>query len=122
LGTGDILLVEDDETIRTMTTMMLEEMGYSVYPAGTPQEAISFCEDTGIALDVILSDVIMPGMSGKEMMERIELIRPGIKVLYMSGYSSDIISQRGVLEADMHFIQKPFDMKALNAKINDVLA
>lgn len=122
IGTGTILLVEDDETVRRMTTGMLEEMGYNVHAIAIPQDAVSFCRDSTNSVDIILSDVIMPGMSGKEMVEKIHAVRPGARVLYMSGYTSDIISQKGVLEEDMHFIQKPFDMHQLHAKIKAALA
>ncbi len=122
MGTGTVLLVEDDETVRRMTTDMLEEMGYKVHAIAIPQDAVSFCQDQANPVDIILSDVIMPGMSGKEMLEKIHAARPGARVLYMSGYTSDIISQKGVLEEDMHFIQKPFDMHQLHAKIKAALA
>ncbi|HEY3307506.1 MAG TPA: PocR ligand-binding domain-containing protein [Desulfuromonadaceae bacterium] len=121
-GTGTILLVEDDETVRGMAAKMLEHMGYAVHPVCAPAEAIDFCEDHDHVIDMILSDVVMPGMSGREMIEKIEAGRPGIKVLYMSGYTSDIISQKGVLEEGMHFIQKPFDANGLSNKIKQVLS
>ncbi len=120
-GSGTVLLVEDDETVRRMTIQMLETMGYRVLQADTPQKAIDLCEQMGASIDIILTDVIMPGMNGKQMYEKIASIRPGIRVLFMSGYSSDVIVQRGVIEEGMHFIQKPFDMNSLNHKIGETL-
>ncbi|QEM70040.1 response regulator [Geobacter sp. FeAm09] len=120
-GAGAVLVVEDDKTVLTMSTMMLEEIGYTVHATGDPQEAIALCRDPGTVLDMILSDVIMPAMSGKEMVEQILQVRPAIKVLYMSGYTSDIIAQKGVLEEGMHFIHKPFDMHTLHEKIKETL-
>jgi CheY-like chemotaxis protein len=121
-GSGTVLLVEDDELLCRMTAKMLVETGYVVYPFGTPQGAVSFCEEKGEEIDLILSDVIMPGMNGKEMMEKIEVLRPGSKVLFMSGYAPDIISQKGILEEHMQFIRKPFNIQQLNSKIREVLA
>lgn len=121
MGIGTILLVEDDESIRKMATVMLEHIGYTVLTTETPMEAILLCQDIGTRIDLILTDVIMPGMNGKEMVDKIESLRPGIKALFMSGYSSEVISQRGVTEGIVHFIQKPFDMHALNEKIIEIL-
>ena len=120
-GTGSILLVEDEDAVRLMTVRMLEKIGYTVHPAATPREALDICADDSVRIDMVVSDVIMPGMSGKDMMDRIEKVRPGTKVLYMSGYTSDTITQKGVLEEGMHFIQKPFDMNSLNQKIKETL-
>lgn len=118
---GTILLVEDEESVRHMTADMLEFMGYSVLQAETPLTALSICENMEQEIDLLLTDVIMPDMSGKEVYERIEMIRPGIKALFMSGYTADIIMRKSVLEEHMHFIQKPFDMDVLNAKIKSAL-
>ena len=121
-GSGTVLLVEDDDAVRRMTSQMLECAGYAVIPAQSPRQAISICRLSDGRIDVILTDVIMPVMSGKEMADSIAELRPEIKVIFMSGYTSDIIAQRGVLQEGMHFIQKPFDMGALNLKIASVLA
>ena len=120
-GAGAVLLVEDDDSVRRMTSQMLECAGYTVIPAQSPLQAIRTCRSAETHIDVILTDVIMPVMSGKEMADTIAELRPGIKVIFMSGYTSDIIAQRGVLEEGMHFIQKPFDLRALNLKITSVL-
>ncbi|MFZ3209592.1 MAG: PAS domain-containing protein [Geobacteraceae bacterium] len=116
-----VLLVEDDDAVRQLTAHMLEMTGYTVLLAETPQAALTICEKSDTCIDIILTDVIMPGMSGKAMQEKINAIRPGLKVLFMSGYTSDIIAQRGVLAEGVHFIQKPFNMNTLNAKIQETL-
>ena len=117
-----VLLVEDDEAVRQMTSQMLECAGYAVVPAQSPLQAISICRSTATRIDLILTDVIMPVMSGKEMADRIAELRPGIRFIFMSGYTSDVITQRGVLAEGMHFIHKPFDLRTLSQKILSVLA
>ena len=120
-GAGMILLVEDDEMVREITKDILEEIGYTVLTVDTPQEAVALCENRGTLVDLLLTDVVMPEMSGKELGNRIAAIRPGIKVLFMSGYTSDVIAHRGVLEKGVHFIQKPFRVKDLARKIHELI-
>ena len=117
MDTGTVLLVEDDEAVRNMTFAMLCQIGYTVLVATNPQDAVEICRDTETVIDIILSDVIMPGMSSREMIEKIELLRPGIKVLYMSGYTKDLFLRRGTLLEETEFIQKPFDMISLHRKM-----
>jgi len=120
-GTGTVLVVEDDGMLLSMTTQMLQKMGYRVIQAKSPEHAVALCRDPEHHLDLVLSDVVMPGMNGREMAHQVTMIRPGLKVLFMSGYSSEIVANRGVLEQGMHFIQKPFDMAVLHRKIQEVL-
>ena len=120
-GAGRILLVEDDQMVREITKDILEEIGYTVLTVDTPQEAITLCENKETPVDLLLTDVVMPEMSGKELGNRIAAIRPGIKVLFMSGYTSNVIAHRGVLEKGVHFIQKPFRMKDLAQKIHELI-
>ncbi len=91
---------------------ILEEIGYTVLVADTPQYAGYLCENKDTRIDLLLTDV-GPGMSGVELKKKIDTIRPGIKVLFMSGYTSNVIANRGVLEKGVHFIQKPFRMNDL---------
>ena len=121
-GVGRILLVEDDEMVRDITKDILEEIGYTVLSADTPQGAIALCENRDTPFDLLLTDVVMPEMSGRELANRIAVIRPGIKVLYMSGYTSNVIAHRGVLDKGVHFIQKPFRINDLADKISEVMA
>jgi len=121
-GSGTILVVEDEEGVRKMINVMLQQHGYKVITVATPLEAIELFRNDSFNLDLVLSDVIMPGMSGREMMQVIDSVRNGVKVLFMSGYTSDIISQKGILENKVNFIQKPFNTSILNETIKKVLA
>lgn len=122
-GSGTVLIVEDDDMMRTMATQMLEKIGYRVIEAATPQAAITICNDADTEIDLILSDVIMPEMNGLEMARGIKERRPETKVLFMTGYSSDIIATRGVVtDREVHYIQKPFDMEGLHSKIMEMRA
>ncbi|QWV97878.1 PAS domain S-box protein [Geomonas nitrogeniifigens] len=120
-GSGTVLLVEDEEMLLWTTTRMLEEMGYTVIQAQSPEVAIGIC-GKGERIDLVLTDVVMPGMNGREMAERIRAIRPEVKVLFMSGYTADIVAQRGIVEEGMHYISKPLDARKLNEKIAQMLA
>jgi|GEM_PF-4636559 len=120
-GNGTILLVEDDENVRSMATQMLKILGYTVFPAASPQEALAICTEAARPIDCVVTDVIMPGMSGRELVEKVSALRPGIRTLYMSGYTSDVIAHHGVLDEGVFFIQKPFDMNSIHKKIQEVM-
>lgn len=121
-GSGTVLLIEDDDIVGRMTTRMLEHMGYTVLMADTPDSAIDICQREERAIDLVISDVVMPGMSGKEAVDRILALRPGVKVLYMSGYSAETVMEKGVNGAARNFIQKPFNMGVLHDKIKWALS
>lgn len=121
-GTGTILLVEDDAMVRGVTAALLEEIGYTVLIAKTPLEALSICEKKDTAIDLLLTDVVMPEMKGPELRHRINDIRPGIKVLFMSGYTANVIVHHGVLEEGVRFIHKPFSMQDLAGKVRDAIS
>ena len=121
-GSGTILLVEDDDLLLWITTEILQEMGYSVIQAPTPQQAIAICEKGEIPIDLILTDVVMPDMNGKEMVDRIRASGSRVKVMFMSGYTADIVAQRGILEEGMNFIQKPINPEELSEKLRRLLA
>ena len=120
-GSGTILVVEDEEMLLYMTTKMLEEIGYRVIQAASPKDAMKICEGSE-EIDLVLTDVVMPEMNGRELVENIRSVRPGIRVLFMSGYTSDIIVQRGIVEEGMFFIEKPLELNHLNKKIKQVLS
>jgi len=120
-GTGTVLMVEDDPLVREMTVQMLEEIGYTVMQAPTPRDAVEICRNRELSIDLVLTDVVMPEMNGKELVDEIESFRPDIKVLFMSGYTSDLVARRGVVDEGRHFIQKPFDIHSLNDKIKEAL-
>jgi FixJ family two-component response regulator len=92
-----------------------------VLSAQSPTDALALCEKYGDTIDLLVTDVVMPGMNGKELKERIEVKYPGIKVLFMSGYPADIVAHRGVLEEGVEFLQKPFTQILLAKKIREVL-
>ena len=120
-GAGAVLLVEDDDMVRKLTAEMLKAIGYDPLVAATPQEALSFCRKSDVSIDLMITDVVMPEMSGDQLRDRIQSMQPGVKVLFMSGYTSNVIAKHGVLEKGAHFIHKPFGMKDLARKISDVM-
>jgi CheY-like chemotaxis protein len=120
-GTGTILLVEDDELVRQVTTAALKALGYTPLVATGPEEALRLCEQAGAEIKLLLTDVVMSGMTGTELRDRVRALLPHIKTLFMSGYTSMVIEKHGVLNRDIHFIQKPFTVGELGEKIADTL-
>ena len=120
-GKGIILLVEDEPALLEMTTLMLESQGYTVMAASTPGEAIKLARECRGTIDLLLTDVIMPEMNGRDLAKNILSIYPGLKRLFMSGYTADVIAHHGVLDKGVHFIQKPFNRKMLISKIKEIL-
>ncbi|GFO63274.1 ATP-binding protein [Geomonas paludis] len=121
-GTERILLVEDEAAILAIGSTILTGLGYTVYPAASPEQAIDIAADPGKVIDLLLTDIIMPGMNGRDLSEQLLRSRPGLKCLFMSGYTSDVIAQRGKVEEYMCFLQKPFTMQTLAAKVREALA
>ena len=121
-GRGEtVLLVEDEPAILRLGRTMIERLGYTVLSAGTPGEAIRLAESNASAIRLLITDVVMPGMNGRELAERIMQIKPGLRCLFVSGYTSSIIAIRGVLDEGVRFLQKPFSMADLALKIRDAL-
>jgi two-component system cell cycle sensor histidine kinase/response regulator CckA len=120
-GSGTILVVEDDKLVERVTTTMLEAMGYLVRVAESPRDALQMWESGKVPVDLLITDVVMPGMSGTQLRERFDAIRPGVKVLFMSGYTTDVIVHHGVLAEGVDFIQKPFNMKDLANKVREMI-
>ncbi len=120
-GHETILVVEDEETLRKMTCKILQTYGYTVLEAENAGSALIKHERFKEDVDLILTDVIMPDLSGKELVERLTPIQPNLKVLYMSGYTENSIIHHGVLDDDLHFIQKPFTVEMIARKVRDVL-
>jgi len=112
-----ILLVEDDELVRQLTENMLGTLGHRVLVATTPNEALDICHALGEEIDLLLTDVIMPGMTGKQLFARIRELVPDIRVLYMSGYTANVVAHQGILEKKIVFLQKPFSIHDLEKKI-----
>ena len=121
-GCGEkILIVEDNDMVREMTSQMLLDLGYQVITADNVDHCLAIFESQPEAIDLLLTDVIMPIMNGKELLTQLQSKRQDLKVLYMSGYTSDVIAHHGVLEDGVHFIQKPFSLAGLSRKIHEAL-
>lgn len=121
-GKETVLLVEDEPLLLRLSSRMLRALDYEVRTASSPQEALEICRDTTAPFDLLLTDVVMPQMNGRELYEALAREFPGLKCLYMSGYTSDVLANRGgVLTDDVHFLQKPFTRQQLAQKVKDVL-
>jgi len=120
-GHETILLVEDESSILEISKEMLESFGYTVRAASTPGEAIRIAEEHAGDINLLMTDVIMPEMNGRDLAKRLLSLYPELACLFMSGYTADVIAHRGVLEEGVHFIQKPFSVQGLAAKVREAL-
>ncbi len=120
-GSETVLLVEDDRTVRLLATEMLEMSGYTVLEAGDGREALEVVHRHGRPIDLLLTDVVMPQMSGRELAEGIAALHPRIRVLYMSGYTDGVIAHHGILDTGVAYLQKPFTTDALARKVRETL-
>ena len=120
-GHETILLVEDEPSILNMTNKMLSRMGYTVLAAATPGEAIHLAQEHAGDIHLLMTDVVMPEMNGRELAKRILTLYPKMCRLFMSGYTADIIAHHGVIDEGMEFIQKPFSKKDLERKLREIL-
>lgn len=116
-----VLLVEDDPILREMGQMMLQRLGYVVLSAATPGEALLLAEKSNSSFQVLITDVVMPEMNGRELADRLLAVYPTVSHLFMSGYTPDAVIHRGILDEGVNFIQKPFSLKDLAVKIRTVL-
>jgi two-component system cell cycle sensor histidine kinase/response regulator CckA len=121
-GTETILLVEDESMILNLATHMLISQGYHILPAATPQEAIRLARKYPDPIHLLITDVVMPEMNGRELARVLASFLPGLKLLFMSGYTANVIAHHGVLDEGVHFIQKPFTLEQITAKIREALA
>jgi two-component system, cell cycle sensor histidine kinase and response regulator CckA len=120
-GTETILIVEDEPDLRELTRVFLEAYGYRVLLSSGADEAIRMAEDSPQPIDLLLTDVIMPGMSGRQLAEKILSRRPGTKIMYMTGYTDDMVVQHKVLEPGVQLLQKPFSKRDLALKVRTTL-
>ena len=120
-GNETVIIVEDEETVLSLAEAILEKYGYRVITSRTPDEACRLVGTYQGEIDLLLTDVIMPTMNGKELSDRIQKLNPSIKTLFMSGYTADIIAHQTLLEDGINFIQKPFSVNSLVSKVREVL-
>lgn len=120
-GRETVLVVEDDNQVRSVAAMVLEVSGYDVLTAANGGEALLLCEQFKSKIDLLLTDMIMPGMGGQELSKRLLRLRPGTRVVYMSGYSENANIHHGVIEEGSDFIEKPFSPEVLTRRIREVL-
>ncbi|MEZ4459114.1 MAG: ATP-binding protein [bacterium] len=119
--TCNVLLVEDEPALLKLAARMLEGMGHNVFAAATPFEAIAIAKEEH-AIDLLISDVIMPGMNGRELANELGQIRPGLRHIFMSGYTAEVMALEGVLDAGEFFLQKPFSLSELKRTVQSCLA
>jgi CheY-like chemotaxis protein len=115
-------MVEDEPAILELGQTMLAGLGYRVLTAATPEEAIATVAEHAGPVHLLLTDVVMPGMNGRELATRLRRHQPDLACLYMSGYTTNVIAHQGVLADGVHFIQKPFSRQELSHKVHEALA
>jgi len=121
-GTETVLLVEDETALLELSTQLLEQLGYAVLAAGHPNQALELAERHIGPIHLLLTDVIMPEMSGPDLWQRLSALKPSLKCLFMSGYTADVIARHGVLGDGVHLLQKPFSREVLATKLREALA
>jgi two-component system cell cycle sensor histidine kinase/response regulator CckA len=115
-------VAEDEAAVRDLIRQMLEPLGYRVTLAASGNDALALVGGQGLDPDLVVADVVMPGMNGKELVERLRNLRPGQRFLYMSGYTDNAIGDHGVLDQDTPFLRKPFtDIREFTARIEEAL-
>jgi CheY-like chemotaxis protein len=120
-GSETVLVVEDEQEVRKLAVRVLKRQGYKVLEASQGDDALRLCEEHNRPIQLMVTDVVMPGMDGRELTNRLMLLHPEIRVLYMSGYTGNTIVHHGVLEDGINYIQKPFTVGALAGKVREVL-
>jgi two-component system, cell cycle sensor histidine kinase and response regulator CckA len=120
-GTETILLVEDEDAVRSLVRVALQQAGYTVLEANRGIEAIRLAQEHQGPVHLLITDVVMPEMGGRQLVEQLAPLKPDLNVLYLSGYTDDAVVRHGVLQADVAFLQKPFTMAALTNKVRQLL-
>jgi PAS domain S-box-containing protein len=121
LGSETVLLAEDEPQVLALVRSVLVRHGYTVLTASRPAEALAIAAAHSGPIHLLVTDVVMPGMNGRELRSRMEAVKPGVRCLYVSGYTADVIAHQGVLDEGVQFLQKPFSIAALTRRIRDVL-
>jgi two-component system cell cycle sensor histidine kinase/response regulator CckA len=120
-GTETILLAEDEQSVRALSAFVLREAGYTVIEASNGDDAIQKSREIAGRIDLLATDVVMPGMGGRDLAAMLTAMRPGLPVLYMSGYTDDAIVRHGILQGEVNFLQKPYTPTSLSRAIRDAL-
>jgi two-component system, cell cycle sensor histidine kinase and response regulator CckA len=120
-GTAHILLVEDEDAVRMFAARALKDKGYEVVEAASGTEALQLAKKENIEIDLIITDVVMPGMDGPQMINEIRQFMPSVKVIFISGYAEDSFRRKLDNEENIHFLPKPFNLKDLALKVKDIL-
>jgi two-component system, cell cycle sensor histidine kinase and response regulator CckA len=120
-GTETVLLVEDEDSVRQLVSDTLAAKGYQVVPAENGEAGIAAAARHEGRIDLVITDVVMPGMGGRELVKQLAQLRPETKVLYLSGYTEDAIINEGTIERGAAFLQKPFTLQNLSRKVREVL-
>jgi signal transduction histidine kinase/DNA-binding LacI/PurR family transcriptional regulator len=120
-GSETVLIAEDEEAVRALACRILKEHGYKVLDAPSGMEALRLARDFAGMIDLVITDVVMPGMSGRILVSKMEAAHPNIKSLYISGYTDNAFAHQGILDPEVHFLQKPFTVKSLTRKVRAVL-
>ena len=120
-GSETILLVEDEEPLRKLCTEFLEQLGYRMLAASNAKEAVALVEGYSGKIDLLITDVVMPGLPGPELAEALLALRPDLKVIFISGYAEGSLAPNGILKPGTVLVNKPFTIRALTAKLREVL-
>lgn len=120
-GSETILLVEDEEPLRKLCTEFLEQLGYRMLAASNAKEAVALVEGYSGKIDLLITDVVMPGLPGPELAEALLALRPDLKVVFISGYAEGSLAPNGILKPGTVLVNKPFTIRALTAKLREVL-
>jgi CheY-like chemotaxis protein len=118
---GTVLVVDDQDVVRDVIKLSLESAGYRVLEAATPTEALALARAAGAEVDLLVTDVVMPEMNGRELAARLRTARPDLRTLFVSGYPATALAPRGVLEEGVHFLQKPFSVEDLAMSVRAAL-
>jgi two-component system cell cycle sensor histidine kinase/response regulator CckA len=119
---GSILFVEDETVLRTMLSRMLSYLGYKVTTAMNAEQALEIFDRHDAGFDMLITDVILPKMNGKELYKRLKSIKKGLRVIYISGYSEEMLINYGITPGYMHLLRKPFSLENISHKIRQALA
>jgi two-component system cell cycle sensor histidine kinase/response regulator CckA len=120
-GRETVLLVEDEEPVREVTALMLLSLGYRVLTAPNGEEALRMAEADPEQVELLMTDVVMPGMGGRDLADALQALLPDLKVLFQSGYTGDTVIRQGILHTEVAFLQKPFTLETLSQKVREVL-